>query len=74
MSIVCGGQEEKEKPTKIRLTRAFNAWCERRDSNSRSEGRGLAKKKSSGWSKFAWCERRDSNSRPLPWQGSALNN
>lgn len=21
-----------------------------------------------------WCERRDSNSRPLPWQGSALNN
>jgi len=24
--------------------------------------------------KKMWCERRDSNSRPLPWQGSALNN
>ena len=23
---------------------------------------------------FGWCEWRDSNSRPLPWQGSALNN
>ena len=48
--------------------------AKRRDSNSRSVRTRVSQQNKASWSLNAWCERRDSNSRPLPWQGSALNN